>query len=71
MSGGTTHKRISRSALGAIKISVPTLKEQSRIAEILSDMDSEIQALEQKLTKYRQIKQGMMQELVTERIRLV
>ena len=41
------------------------------IAEILSDMDAEITALEGKLTKARQVKQGMMQELLTGRIRVI
>jgi type I restriction enzyme S subunit len=45
--------------------------EQTAIATILSDMDTEIQALEQRLGKTRQIKQGMMQELLTGKTRLV
>jgi type I restriction enzyme S subunit len=45
--------------------------EQKVIAQILSDMDSEIQALESKRDKYKQIKQGMMQELLTGKTRLV
>ena len=45
--------------------------EQNASASILSDMDKEIEALEQKLAKTRQIKQGMMQQLLTEKIRLV
>ncbi len=49
----------------------PTAEEQTAIATILSDMDAEIAALETKLAKARQIKQGMMQELLTGRIRLV
>ena len=49
----------------------PTKSEQTRIANILSDMDEEITALEKKLAKYKLIKQGMMQELLTGRIRLV
>jgi type I restriction enzyme S subunit len=48
-----------------------TLNQQSAIAAILSDMDAEIAALETKLAKARQIKQGMMQNLLTGRIRLV
>jgi type I restriction enzyme S subunit len=44
---------------------------QATIAEILSDIDAEIAALEAKLAKARQIKQGMMQELLTGRVRLV
>lgn len=69
--GGTTHKRISRGALGKVKIQIPKFKEQSRIATILSDMDTEIENLEHKLNKYKQIKQGMMQQLLTGKIRLV
>lgn len=49
----------------------PTLAEQEEIAKILSDMDAEISALEEKLTKTRLLKQGMMAELLTGRIRLV
>ncbi|HAS0843629.1 TPA: restriction endonuclease subunit S [Enterobacter hormaechei subsp. xiangfangensis] len=68
--GGTTHKRISRGALGKIIVPYPTVKEQTAIATILSDMDAELEALEQKLAKFRDIKQGMMQQLLTGRIRL-
>lgn len=49
----------------------PTLAEQTAIAQILSDMDAEIDALTEKLNKVRNIKQGMMQELLTGRIRLI
>jgi type I restriction enzyme S subunit len=49
----------------------PPLPEQTAIAAILSDMDAEIEALEAKLAKARNIKQGMMQELLTGRVRLV
>ena len=69
--GGTTHKRISRGALGRLRIRVPSLEEQAAIATILFDMDAEIAALEAKLSKARQLKQGMMQELLTGKVRLV
>ena len=49
----------------------PTIEEQEAIAALLSEMDSEIEALQQKLEKYRQLKQGMMQQLLTGKIRLV
>ncbi|MBN2403738.1 MAG: restriction endonuclease subunit S [Spirochaetes bacterium] len=53
------------------KISLPKNRdEQTRIAQILSDMDSEIESLEKKLEKYKMIKHGMMQELLTGKIRL-
>lgn len=45
--------------------------EQTAIAAVLSDMDAEIAALEQRRDKTRALKQGMMQELLTGRIRLV
>lgn len=50
---------------------VPSKEEQIAIAQILSDMDTEIEALEQKQAKYKAIKQGMMQELLTGKTRLV
>ena len=49
----------------------PETDEQTAIATILSDMDAEIAALETKLAKARQVKQGMMQELLTGNIRLI
>ncbi len=55
----------------SIEITVPSPKEQIEIAHILSDMDAEIDSIESKLTKTRQLKQGMMHELLTGRIRLV
>jgi len=62
---------ISFAALADVDVMLPPVEEQTAIASILSDMDTEIAALESKLTKARQIKQGMMQELLTGKIRLV
>lgn len=63
---------ISANALRQIEINLPpSIDEQTAIATILSDMDAEIVALEERLEKARQIKQGMMQELLTGRVRLV
>ena len=68
---GGTIKTITKEALSDFEIKYPkSLSEQTRIATILSDMDAELEALEQQLAKARQIKQGMMQELLTGRIRL-
>lgn len=47
-----------------------SIDEQAAIATILTEMDYEIENLEMKLTKYRQVKQGMMQQLLTGKIRL-
>jgi len=49
----------------------PSKAEQIAIATILSDMDAEIEALETKRAKYEQVKQGMMQQLLTGKIRLI
>ncbi|HVX13103.1 MAG TPA: restriction endonuclease subunit S [Pirellulales bacterium] len=62
---------LSGTIVKAIEITLPEPHEQAAIAAVLSDMDAEIAALEEKLTKARQIKRGMMQELLTGRIRLV
>lgn len=53
-----------------LKLITPTNEEQTAIATILSDMDNELQALTQKLEKARALKQGMMQQLLTGKIRL-
>ena len=62
---------INKSIADAIPIQLPCLSEQQAIATILSDMDAEIAALEQRRDKTRAIKQGMMQQLLTGRVRLV
>ncbi|MEW6615822.1 MAG: restriction endonuclease subunit S [Thermodesulfobacteriota bacterium] len=67
----TDHKRYWISEYQNIEVKVPESKEQTRIAQILSDMDAEIETLERKLKKYKMIKQGMMQNLLTGKIRLV
>lgn len=53
------------------QIPLPPIPEQAAIATVLSDMDAELAALEQRLTKTRALKQGMMQELLTGRTRLL
>ncbi len=68
---GSTVYHLYGSELANLNLYFPSLSEQERIATILSDMDAEIEALEQQLGKARHIKQGMMQELLTGRTRLV
>ena len=67
---GATRYNLSKNNFAETVIKLPVKEEQTAIASILSDMDNEIEALEQKLTKARQIKQGMMQQLLTGKIRL-
>ena len=65
-------QKINLGPISEIRLNIPSdIKEQQVIASILSDMDNELEALEQKLEKTRQIKQGMMQQLLTGKIRLV
>ena len=68
---GSGQPQIVRGPLLTLEIKLPTVEEQKAIAQVLSDMDAEIEALEEKLEKVKTIKQGMMQELLTGRIRLI
>ena len=67
---GSTRARTSVSKLKRIEIALPPKKEQNSIAKILSDMDNEIDLLNKKLEKYRNLKTAMMQQLLTGKIRL-
>jgi len=61
---------IGARSLSEIEIRLPPRKEQDAVAGVLSDMNSEIEALKRRRDKARQIKHGMMQELLTGRTRL-
>ena len=67
---GTKVSSVSKASIAQTKLVVPKYEEQQEISSILSDMDNDITALEEKLAKYRQVKQGMMQQLLTGKIRL-
>ncbi|MBQ9656676.1 MAG: restriction endonuclease subunit S [Prevotella sp.] len=67
----TDHKRWWIGEYSNIIVKAPLLDEQNAIASVLTSMDNEISALEAKKAKYEQIKQGMMQQLLTGKIRLV
>jgi type I restriction enzyme S subunit len=63
---------LNRNDVHAFQVSIPSsIKEQAAIAAVLSDMDADLAALEQQRDKTQALKQGMMQELLTGRIRLV
>ena len=66
-----SHQNLILDDIRKIEILLPTKEEQTHIATILSDMDDEIDALETKLEKYKMLKLGMMQNLLTGKIRLV
>jgi len=67
---GSTFLEIGKRDLASIEIKTPKEKEQTAIAAVLADMDAEIAALEARRDKTRALKQGMMQQLLTGRIRL-
>jgi len=71
MQTGGAQPHIHPNDLNPIIVSIPKPEEQTAIATVLSDMDTEIEKLENKLGKYRQIKTGMMQQLLTGKIRLL
>lgn len=73
MSSGTSNsqQRIAPADFLKYEIAIPSLQEQREIALILFDMDSDIHKLEEKLLKYQKVKQGMMEELLTGKVRLM
>lgn len=70
ITAGSTITHLYQKDFVHFEFPAPDVEEQTAIATILTDMDNEIQTLEQRLAKTRQIKQGMMQELLTGRTRL-
>lgn len=68
---GTSIKGITTDDISEIEVFQPKMDEQKAIASVLSDMGMDIQKFEQKLSKYCLIRQGMMSELLTGRIRLI
>ncbi|MGG7198535.1 restriction endonuclease subunit S [Clostridium butyricum] len=68
---GSTRYNLSKSSFIKLTLMLPTYEEQEAIAKILIDMDKEIEALQKKLDKYKKIKEGMMEELLTGKRRLI
>ena len=71
LSAGSTIIHLYQKDMGKFELLLPpTIAEQKAVASVLSEMDTDIIALEEKLAKYRQVKQGMMQQLLMGKIRL-
>jgi restriction endonuclease S subunit len=68
---GATITQITNKDMNAFRVKLPPEDEQTAIAAVLSGMDAELSALEARRDKTRALKQGMMQELLTGRTRLV
>ena len=72
LAAGSSVLNLNKDIVGKVVLYFPpSISEQTAIANILSDCDSEIAALEEKRDKYKEIKQGMMQQLLTGKIRLI
>ena len=67
---GTKVSSINKTALSGIVVRFPSIIEQQAIAAVLSDMDNAISATEKRLNKACQMKRGMMQQLLTGKIRI-
>lgn len=68
---GATRYNLSKTSLLNLSFRIPSLDEQIAIADVLSELDAEVSMIQSRLSKARQIKQAMMQELLTGRIRLI
>ena len=68
---GATRYNLSKNQFRALELNMPSGKEQRAIAQVLSDMDTEITSLEERRDKTIAIKQGMMQQLLTGKVRLL
>lgn len=68
---GATRYNLSKNNFLNLELPLPPIEEQTMIAQIFKDIDGQIKALETQLTKAKNIKQGMMQQLLTGKIRLV
>lgn len=70
LAAGTKVLATTRSYISSVTLSLPGVEEQRAIAEVLSDSEAEIKALRERLKKARAVKTGMMQQLLTGRVRL-
>jgi type I restriction enzyme S subunit len=70
-SSGGTMLHVTKEKMESIQISIPSIEEQNAIATLLTDMDTEITQLQQRRHKTHALKQGMMQQLLTGKIRLI
>ena len=71
VSKNLANPKLMNDVMKKIEIAIPDIKEQFRISNIILDLELELKALENKLNKWLEIKQGMMQNLLTGKIRLV
>lgn len=68
---GATRFNLSKDYFSQTEIELPPYEDQVELAQTLADMEGDILSLEKKCLKYKAIKQGMMEELLTGKVRLV
>ena len=68
---GATRSNLSKDYFSQTEIELPPYEDQVEIAQTLADMEGDILSLEKKCLKYKAMKQGMMEELLTGKVRLV
>ena len=71
LASGSTFLEISKSVLGNLYIPVPSIIEQKQIADILSSVDKQIDEYDNQKAKLEELKKGLMQQLLTGKIRVV
>lgn len=71
LSTGTTAKGINQKNLARVYVKIPVIQEQEKIASILSEVDEKIEEHENKKQKLEELKKGLMQQLLTGRIRVI
>jgi type I restriction enzyme S subunit len=70
LTSGSAIRRLVLKAIKEIKLTVPPIEEQKKIAEVLSSMDEKLEVLSEKKKHYHELKQGLMQQLLTGKIRV-
>jgi type I restriction enzyme S subunit len=69
-SHGSTMLHVTKGGMEKLSIQLPSISEQNQIAEILSSVDDKLQVLSEKKTTYQEMKQGLMQQLLTGKVRV-
>jgi type I restriction enzyme S subunit len=70
LASGSTVKGIRLEVLKGLKIALPSIEEQRQISEILTSVDDKLEVLSEKKTTYQEMKQGLMQQLLTGKVRV-
>ena len=67
---GTTIKNLSLKTIRNTPVTLPPIKEQQKIVEVLTSVDEKLEVLSEKKTTYQELKKGLMQQLLTGKVRV-